>query len=928
MTRMLRTRFAVAALAWGLAGLAPVRAQVAPTLSIQQVIAKAQQLVSSGHYAEATPYLNEMVKALRPSMSKNSSYRTLVEFASFQLAVAALEGGKPDEALAQAAQYRTEFPAGQYVLPSRLLELDVHAAKKAWEQVISTGEQLARERLDGRQLLMLQQLMGEAYFNLRQWKKAIAPLIFSFQNAPRVDARGDAAAMLATCLMRLEDLPQLFKFMPIVYRTQARYDAGLNLSLLEGGDDFASKSDNESALLVYRLVAPKQELVDGIEGRLRQAKTRREELRSDPASGEASRRLDRQIGTLEAQLKEIRAYPDYDRQLTLRIAAVYYELHRYLEALLMYRNLYEEDPRSEFGDQALYSAFSTAVAMGDFPRAYKEGYEYLKVLPQGLFFDPLSAQLVQVHMERQEYDKALALGEKLLAERKDHKLRDQLLYMVGYSYIQTEQFEKALVPLADVKEHYADGRFAEAGWYWRGMAYMFMSKYAEGQQEFETFLQRYDTGLFSEDALYRVATCQFGRNLFADAEKTFGAFVERYPGSHLKSEAISMIGDVQASRGELDQAIASYQRGIASAENQVQINYATFQIARTLELEAKWDDIVRLFENYNQRYGVKGNFTEGAYWIGTAKMRKNDSQGALDTFFNTLLEYGNDLPNAGVDMIIRDLTSEKTERLNVDARRAFMDRLYQKLDDVRRERKRTLELRLMALFALTSTSEENRHALAAAMVREANIPIASPLCLSLMGAEATRMNQPEMARRIYEHFLNTYRDSDFAFDALNAMADAAQKRGDVPGATALYREIIERFAGTPGAGEAQKRLGDMSRDRGDYAAAIEAYNTVLQVKEWRGPLWPECLYNIGACHLAQKKPQEAFAFFQRVYVLYQAYDVWTARAYLRSGECLEQLGKRDEAVRTYREMLDKPARAQRPEAETARQNLKRLGASS
>ena len=110
-----------------------------------------------------------------------------------------------------------------------------------------------------------------------------------------------------------------------------------------------------------------------------------------------------------------------------------------------------------------------------------------------------------------------------------------------------------------------------------------------------------------------------------------------------------------------------------------------------------------------------------------AKYRKGDSQGALDTFFDTILQHGDGLPHYGVDMIIRDLASEKTQRLDLDARRAFMDRLYAQRAKVAQEGRRTLELRLIALFAGTAEQPATKRSLAAGILRESNIAIASPL---------------------------------------------------------------------------------------------------------------------------------------------------------------------------------------------------------
>jgi predicted negative regulator of RcsB-dependent stress response len=62
-----------------------------------------------------------------------------------------------------------------------------------------------------------------------------------------------------------------------------------------------------------------------------------------------------------------------------------------------------------------------------------------------------------------------------------------------------------------------------------------------------------------------------------------------------------------------------------------------------------------------------------------------------------------------------------------------------------------------------------------------------------------------------------------------------------------------------------------------------------------------------------------------VYVGYQKFAPWVAKAYLMSGECFQKLGKNQEAINTYHEMLKNPKLQDFPEAEIARKHLKELG---
>ena len=58
---------------------------------------------------------------------------------------------------------------------------------------------------------------------------------------------------------------------------------------------------------------------------------------------------------------------------------------------------------------------------------------------------------------------------------------------------------------------------------------------------------------------------------------------------------------------------------------------------------------------------------------------------------------------------------------------------------------------------------------------------------------------------------------------------------------------------------------------------------------------------------------------------YQKFLPWVAKAYLRSGECFEKLGKTPEAMNTYRELLRNEKLSGFAEAAQARERLQNLG---
>jgi TolA-binding protein len=168
-----------------------------------------------------------------------------------------------------------------------------------------------------------------------------------------------------------------------------------------------------------------------------------------------------------------------------------------------------------------------------------------------------------------------------------------------------------------------------------------------------------------------------------------------------------------------------------------------------------------------------------------------------------------------------------------------------------------------------------------------------------------------------------YADSPWTEDALHSWAELEAKRGQYAKARELFQRAFDAYPTSLRAGKAAKRIADMKFALQQFDEAQRDYLRVLEIREWRGPLWPESLYQVGMILQAQGKLQEAFGYFQRVYVLYGGYPEWAARAYLQSGMVLEKLNRRREAIATYQEMMTNEAYR---ESDAAGEAEKRLAA--
>jgi len=497
---------------------------------------------------------------------------------------------------------------------------------------------------------------------------------------------------------------------------------------------------------------------------------------------------------------------------------------------------------------------------------------------------------------------------------------------MGFICFTEMDYADALAFFTRVKEKWPDSIRVEPSDYWISMCHLFTAHYDQAVPAFEAYLNNpaYPEKRFAEDASYRLGIAQYGLGDFETSGKTFLKFIHLYPESDLVSEAYSMLGDLHGADGELEMALSFYKKGYESAKTVAQINYALFQSAAVYELEERYPEIISMMKAYLEEWGEESNFAGAAFWIGKSYKAQDQFAEALSTYIEAIVSYGNLLENGDVDLILRELIDEQGTDEGKAHRFAIQKRMSQETKRAKSQGEEVLALRLETLLAnITDGSTRETHL--KNILSEENLKIASPITLLLMAEQAFERKNLSLVHKVYDYCLAEFEESEILLDIMNIELAVRLRENDTEGVLKLAEEITNRFGYREEVGVTRKLKADALRQMKRYADAVETYTELFAVREWRGPLTPEALYWIGFCKNKLGETEEAFAFFQRVYVLYEGYTDWAAKAYDASIECLKKMGGREaDIIRTCQEMLANEKIVDTPEGKRAKALLKQL----
>lgn len=900
-------------------------------MRIMREMREVPQRMAAREFETALRTLNEGIPVIRTLMADDPSMSIALGHALYMKSLAHLELEQYRDAQTSFQEFIRAYPNDPNVLKARVLLGEALMYQENWQDIIIWVPPALQSRMLGAgETTMAHQIIGEAYFQLEMWEEAMPHLHWLFRNAPDQRLRNASIAQLSVCLVRLQRFPELYQVMPYIHRSDAKYDISLNLLLLEEGDTFLRDRRQDLALLLYRMVVPYSHLRENAASQLRSMNRELAQIRERASGLEHDNRrmrfLERRIEEIENTQRDLNAFPDYDLELRTRLGDVYYGLNRFEEAIQLYLSIYELAPENELAERAMYSAYMSAFSADDPYRAIEIARQYMDAYPGGEFWDDVTmhASGLLLNLERYfETDEMVDLG---LAGNPNHTSADTMLYFKGYAQFQLSQIRESIATFDRLIRAHSRSPILINALYWRALGHLFIQNYAEARTEFNDLIGRAAGGPLREDGYYRRGVAEYGLGDFETARRTFDAFLEEYPTSHLASEALAMIGDILASWGQLDEALEYYARAVDTGVNMVQIDYATFQQARTFELEQRWQDIIDLFEAYVTRVAEEDvNYTEAAYWRGNAYRQLGKDREALEIFFDAIVQYGNEIRAYGLDFILRDLVMELSEIREGNVLALEMrERLNEEIQNAIRDKRDTLSLRLETLQHETTSSEVLRNSIRERLIDPELIPLASPFTLMVMGRLGEEAELTDFTSQVYEYFLEEFEDSDLILDALVGLSENRIETEQYTEAIDLLQAITDRYPTMPQAAEAYMRLGEIYRLQEEFDLSIEMFTLILSVKEWRGELWPRALLNIGDTHAANGAFEQAFGFYQRVYVMYIGFPEQASLAYLRSAEMLQRLGRVNEAKTTIEEMLSNRVISQTPAAQDARAMLLRL----
>jgi len=920
------------------------------TEGISGVFASASQMLEAGDYAGAIPALQEVIRRVE-ELTDPRSVETL-QTCRYQLGLAMFQTGRVNSGMEILATYLNNEPRKDEAMALRMVAQG-YLDSKEWGKVEETVVKLlAQPYLKNEDILNANLLLGQALFQQGRWADSVKPLAYAADHSKDEHISRVTGIMVVRAMVEAGEWHELFSWIPRLYRTDAKYDITLNLTLMNAGkaqfEKAGTEEDSEQiteaylrSLLLYRMVLPREELIGFSNGRL-SALTKK--LTAAETAGVAGAKIDNlelEIADIKESVRVLEGLPPYESEVAFRVGQIYADVNRYWEGYVIFDKLYHEDAASEIGEASMLQSVMILYndEVKETVRAEERVVQYLDEHPDGLYTRLLLSIMVRDNLSNKNYGKVVGLlgylqGLSAPPNSDEKNLLADINYMGAFGFFQQQKYAEAGVQFTVVYEKFGDSPLAGNALYFRGLSFMMTGKYEEALSDFREYQSNYSRGDYASVCMFREAVCLYGLERPLEAEEIFSQFIENFPDDTLVSEAFSMRGDIEAAKEAsaedpytLDRALKDYRMAIDKATDALQSSYPAFQAAKVFKLEAKWQDIIDLMNYYMARWEDKANVAEAVYWVGFSQIEMGEVSEAVAAYLEAIEHYGNDPSKLGVDKIIMELVKISQYHLSEEDCAGVAVRLKLKQTSLVEDDVAVLRLRLQVLQSLLQGEDVATVLGSELLDLQTDLEVTTPVSLALMCDAAVDSGDTEQMQRLSEYFIETYEDSDLLWHAYRAKTNKLLEDGDLQGVLDSIEEAQGLFGAESYMGWAQLTKAETLFNMKEYAEAEKEYNMIMGVSEWRGPIFAEAMYGMGICRMAQDDLEKAHAFFQRTYLLFKSYDDgnWAAKGYLAAASCSKKLGNDEGAIKTLQEMLADDYTKENPLVEKAHKLLRKWG---
>lgn len=886
------------------------------------------QAFGSGDYAKAISSMEAILAKAGEGAQLETVYYTL--------GAAAFNVGDYPKAIDALEKYLQKYPKGEKRTEA-MFSLGMAAMQaKDFAKAITAFKALENDPIYGERVLLSEATAAKEMGNLDGAVQSLSRLLAKGIHDPET---ANGAMMLAGIYAQKKEGEKAVEMLRKIREQTMMLDnvVRLNALAIELGDGFLQDNQPDQALACYRLVQSKPEVIRLQQSRIAAMQKKLDanlaSMRADPKKAldlaAENEQIRQGIAQTQKMMADFEKQPDFEPTLWLRLARAFSDSGKKWEALTVYEELLRKYPQ-ENRENALYGLVIAAADAGFKAEKTRALCDlYLKEFPSSKNAATVAYLSGATALQSNDPASAESFFGKRLDVDPHGQYAEEMRFLLGNARFVQGKYDNARKDYETYLKDYPQGSHAEECTYRIALAQLFAGQYEAAWKALDAYLAKYPQGGFAPDAKYRIAVCKYAASLYPDVVADCQKWEKEFPNDQMLGEVLALEGDALAAQGENAKAIDAYIRAVKLASTDEVLNYSLGEAQKLLQKAGDWDRMTAMFDEFVQTHPTHPTAVAAVYWISKAKVRQGKVDEAKKYVADTVRKYIDDPTRDAVEQLLGQLAQLSLKRQAGTTAPAAdpMSELDQLLgiNDAKTPLAKARILYTKAELAkLKKQTDEESKDLQAIADQFSPDDLSAPI-LARVGDYLVAKGSLDKAEAFFTALMEKFPQSDFLEYAYNGLGEVAYQRKQYDKALQFFDDAVNKAAASVKLKDATLGKAKSLLALGRFEEAKKLFEQVASTREWRGEATAYSVYSLGEIEQKQNKFAEAHAYYQRVYVAYQKFLPWVAKSYIQAADCLQKLGKTEDAVKTLQEMLRNQNLSTFPEYQEARNRLNALG---
>ena len=678
--------------------------------SDQEIYRNILDLVKKGKLKDSVPYVDALVGRLEQRSTENPTQLSSLYFFGgigySQSFTDQTDSEKLDKALVYFEKYNIKFPDGDQAHTCFLQRGEILRKQGKWlasnETLIKLYKNLyLMNRLTTVESQEVLQQIVENFYIVKDWENGYPwfSLLLKTSSDPMVQSRASIA--LIEYNLQKNKFASIKEWLPYLSsKNPVRYEIGFNIALLNIAQKLSKKKEAAYATFIYGLVIDTQEIT-------RYHQRRKSELEEqliglsqnfsiDPEElDDYEEKCRNKIQQSNKQLeilqnpKSTSYVPPYAKTLKWLKAKNYLAANRTYESFWAFYKIIKDYPEYTTNEEIFYSAFSLAIKISFYKEAEELGKEYLNNTNYQEYRRSIAVKLGKLYIDQKKYSKFSHLVNLMVSENNSDDYAAQLISMLGAMYLKNGDLVGMKEQFKNLLKSNPNNHSTVAGCtYWHGLAHLLSNELNKAKIRFQEIIRNYPNSHYYPEAKFRYASIFYSLEKWEKANLLFEEFVLQYPETILVPEAESFMGDMDAHKGKLQQALQHYQKvkeTVNIKKNPQQIDFiahATFQSTKLLEQNRRPKEAIQIYLDFIEKHPDAKCLAEIIYSLGTAYEKSNNPGQMLKVWIDAVVQYGDNPSANGIDRILEIYVEKfKYHQKKITINQEILKKLYSNLEE-------------------------------------------------------------------------------------------------------------------------------------------------------------------------------------------------------------------------------------------------------